>query len=91
MIPYYEAWTEYATCRTIGSEVFYPEMGESWTEALKVCRTACPVRLQCLDFAMRHELDRSAFHRHGVFGAMKPGERAKYEAEWLAEQQDSAA
>lgn len=91
MIPYYEAWTEHATCRTIGSEVFYPEMGESWTEALKVCKTACPVRLQCLDFAMRTELSRPVLHRFGVYGGLKPFQRSKYEADWLTEQQDSAA
>lgn len=88
---YYEAWTEFATCRSIGPSVFYPEFGETWAEPIRVCKTRCPVRLLCLDFAMRQEVDKPASHRAGVFGGLKPYERKKYEPAWLAEQTVSAA
>ena len=84
MNPFYEPWTEHATCRSIGPTVFYPEIGDSWVEAVKVCTTVCPVRLLCLDYAMRNEVGRAVAHRHGVFGGLKPYERKKYEPEWLA-------
>jgi hypothetical protein len=88
--PYYEDWTESATCRSIGYEVFYPTLGETWAEPIRVCKTRCPVRLQCLDYAMRTELGVPAHHRAGVYGGLKPYQRVKYEAEWLASRSEAA-
>lgn len=91
MSPYYEPWTEFATCRSIGPTVFYPEeKDDKWAEAISVCQTSCPVRLQCLDYAMRNELGRPVAHRHGVWAGLKPHQRRKYEAEWLASQEVAA-
>jgi WhiB family redox-sensing transcriptional regulator len=80
-----EPWTSAAVCVSIGGDAFYPEAGESWKTPIGVCRT-CPVRLQCLDYAMREEQGRPVLHRFGVFGGLKPYARKKYEAEWLAGQ-----
>jgi hypothetical protein len=88
--PYYEPWTEYATCRSIGPTMFYPEEGDKWTDAINVCKTACSVRLQCLDYAMRSELGRPINHRHGVWAGLKPHQRRKLEPEWLAGQESAA-
>lgn len=85
-----ELWVEAATCRSIGTSVFYPEIGETWTEAIKVCQTSCPVRLQCLDYAMRCEIGAAVQQRHGVYGGLKPYARRKLEAEWLAGQGEAA-
>lgn len=92
LVPRYQAepWIEYADCRSIGTDAFYPEMGDSWTEAIEVCE-ACPVRLLCLDYAMRSEIDRPAKHRFGIFGGLKPHQRKKHEPDWLAEQQGEIA
>jgi WhiB family redox-sensing transcriptional regulator len=85
-----EPWMAHAVCRSIGTEAFYPDKGDSWAEALKVCQT-CPVRLLCLDLAMRNELGRPIAHRHGVVGGLKPHQRRKLEPQWLAEQAGDAA
>ena len=84
-----EPWIVHAVCRSIGTDAFYPDTGESWLEAMKVC-TSCPVRLLCLDLAMRNELGRPATHRFGVFGGLKPHQRRKHEPEWLASQESAA-
>lgn len=86
-----ETWTEFATCRSIGPTVFYPEeKGEQWREAIKICMTSCPVRLLCLDYVMRTEFGKDSHHRHGVWAGLKPYHRVKYEAEWLAGQESAA-
>lgn len=88
---YFEPWVKEAACRSIGTEVFYPETGDSWVEALRVCNTTCSVRLQCLDWAMRNEEGRPVSQRYGVYGGQKPFQRKKYEPEWLAEREGDAA
>jgi len=79
-------WTDYADCRSVGPAPFYPEKGDTWSVGIDVCRI-CPVRLRCLDFAMRLELGRPTKHRFGIFGGLKPSQRRRYEAEWLATQE----
>lgn len=88
---YYEPWTAYAVCREVGSDAFYPEIGEDWQEPVKVCLSSCPVRLLCLDSVMRYEQGRNRSQRFSVAGGLTPGKRAKYEPEWLAEQTEAAA
>lgn len=41
-------------------------------DALDVCRSECPVRAECLDFALRIEMPRG---RSGVYGGLTPNER----------------
>lgn len=88
---YNEPWIDSASCREVGTDVFYPEPGESWREALAICQFRCPVRLQCLDYAMRCEQGRDHKTRFGVYGGLTPIKRKKHEPEWLANQQESAA
>lgn len=85
------SWVESATCRSIGWSAFYPKKGDGWTEAIKVCMTACPVRLQCLDYVMSVEVGRPIDRRHGVWAGLKPYQRRKYEPQWLAEQHGEVA
>jgi transcription factor WhiB len=44
-------------------------------EAQEVCRTECPVRAECLDFALRIEVPRG---RVGVYGGLTPNERDEF-------------
>jgi hypothetical protein len=89
--PYYLPWTEAASCRSIGSDVFYPEIGEkTWLQARAVCRT-CPVLDACRDWVMSTELGLEKKTRFGVTAAMSPLERHAFEPEWLAGQSESAA
>ncbi len=91
LIPQYreEPWIQHATCRSIGSAAFFPEIGEDWQQATKVC-AQCPVRLQCLDYAMRMEAGASSKTRMVIWGGMTPGRRKRYEAAWLAEREAAA-
>jgi hypothetical protein len=89
--PYYEPWTESAACREIDGDTWFPEKGEDHASPKKICLTSCTVRKQCLDFAMRREQGKGEASRAGIFGGLTPGKRRKYEPEWLAEQEVTAA
>lgn len=72
-----EQWREYAACREVGPEWFFPERGDS-TEMLAVARkicARCEVRMECLEYAMRVEDVRST--RHGMYGGMSAKQRIK--------------
>jgi hypothetical protein len=85
-----EPWMESAACLSIGTESFFPEIGEDWHSPRRVCNQVCTVRLQCLDLAMRTEAGTSLHARAGLWGGLSPLERKRYEAEWLAEQEVAA-
>lgn len=65
-------WRKDAACGGMPSEVFFPERGQTTEAAKKVCRR-CPVRLECLEFAL------STHERHGVWGGMALRERRRYQ------------
>jgi hypothetical protein len=89
---YYEDWTRQASCAEIGGDEWFPEVHGDYRSAKRICLTQCPVKSECLDYAMRLEEGKSHSIRHGLFGGMFPDARAKYEPEWLASQaQDTAA
>jgi WhiB family redox-sensing transcriptional regulator len=69
-------WMLDALCRQIGGdEIFFPDPGQSGSEAKSVC-VVCPVRADCLSFAMRAE---SGLYGHssrwGVYGGLSANER----------------
>ena len=47
-------WT-LARCRGLDTEMFFVERGESYTQAVVDACAECPIRSQCLDWALRHE------------------------------------
>ena len=55
-------------CSQTDPELFFPEIGESTVAAKKLCRQ-CPVRVECLIFAMLN------LEQHGIFGGLSPRER----------------
>ena len=62
-------WQRDAECaRYAGVVDFFPSRGESAADAKAVC-VACPVREECLDFALRMRIS------HGVWGGMSERER----------------
>lgn len=68
-------WRDDAACRTYDPELFFPVSAENtppgraqYAEAKSVC-VACPVRSDCLTYALAAGLD------HGVFGGTTPHER----------------
>lgn len=63
-----QPWTEQALCTQTDPDAFYPEKGESTTDAKKVC-LACEVRTECLEEAIATK------ERYGVWGGMSERER----------------
>lgn len=55
-------------CAQTDPELFYPEKRESAQPAKKICQE-CPVRLQCLEYALKHD------ERFGVWGGLSERER----------------
>jgi WhiB family redox-sensing transcriptional regulator len=63
-----QSWREFAACRTMGVEIFYPPAEQDGREAKAVC-LGCPVREMCLEFAI------ATGERFGVWGGLTPQER----------------
>ena len=58
-----------ALCRGAG-DVFFPSEGGGVETARRICR-ACPVRVECRDYALANRLD------HGVWGGTSERERQR--------------
>lgn len=64
------SWHGEAVCPQTDPESFFPEKGGSTREAKAICRT-CPVRMECLDYAVDHD------ERFGIWGGMSERERRR--------------
>lgn len=62
------AWMDDALCAQTDPEAFFPEKGGSTRAAKAVC-AACPVRQQCLDYALAHR------ETSGIWGGLSARER----------------
>lgn len=66
-------WIESAACEREDPELFFPLSdvgpGARQAEAAKAVCAGCPVRAQCLAYALDHGLD------HGIFGGATETER----------------
>lgn len=62
------AWIGDALCAQTDPEAFFPDLGDSTRSAKAVCM-ACPVRRQCLAFALEND------ERFGVWGGLSVNER----------------
>lgn len=67
-----EPWMDQALCPETDPELFFPEAGSSErnSQAIRVC-AACPVRLECLDWAFR------TGDRHAILGGLTPNQRSR--------------
>jgi WhiB family redox-sensing transcriptional regulator len=64
-------WRDRALCYGADPEIFFPPTiggKKVAAEALKICRS-CPVRIECLKYALRHKA-------HGVWGGTTQRQRA---------------
>lgn len=73
------SWREEAACRDLPTNVWFPENRSSGDASMhsengdgriakRICKS-CPVRVECLDFAV-------ATHQvHGIWGGLSPGSR----------------
>lgn len=64
------SWRLRAACRGTDVHLFYPGLGESTAEAKAVC-AGCPVRSECLEYAL------DAREVFGIFGGTSERERRK--------------
>jgi WhiB family redox-sensing transcriptional regulator len=65
-----DRWQERALCAQTDPEAFFPEKGGSTREAKKICEV-CPVREQCLTYALEHD------ERFGIWGGLSERERRR--------------
>lgn len=70
LLTYQEPWMADAVCSQTDPDAFFPEKGGSTAEAKKVC-LSCPVRTECLEYALSHN------ERYGIFGGKSERERRK--------------
>ena len=76
-LPENRDWMEKASCAQVGGDMWYAEEGQPLhiKRAKAVC-AECPVRMQCLDYAMRHEAaNERTTVRYGIFGGLTPHQR----------------
>lgn len=79
-----EEWREVGSCRQLDTGLFFPigQTGEAEVKivrAKKVCVT-CPVRQQCLEFAI------TTNQEYGVWGGHSEEERRVIRRQWRARQ-----
>ena len=63
-------WAASALCAQTDPELFFPEKGGSTREAKALCRR-CPVRDDCLDYALAHDA------RFGIWGGTSERDRRR--------------
>jgi WhiB family transcriptional regulator, redox-sensing transcriptional regulator len=65
-----DAWMLQGSCRGSQTRAFFPSDGSGVESAQRICRT-CPVREECLEYALRHHIDQ------GVWGGASERERRR--------------
>jgi len=89
-------WMRDATCRGTETNLFFGERGDAKTmrTAMEICNgtrdtPACPVRVECRDWAMSHPDD-----NFGIFGGLTPSARLqlrrKQNKEWKPVEEEPA-
>jgi WhiB family redox-sensing transcriptional regulator len=63
-------WQDFANCRGADADLFFPERGASTRQAKSICGE-CEVRVECLEFAIRHS------EKFGIWGGLSERERRK--------------
>lgn len=64
-------WMKDAYCAGIDTELFFPEQGEQIEPLIvKMCEF-CPVRKECIDYALKYNLE-------GIWGGMGKRSRERY-------------
>lgn len=65
-----DSWHASAACLGVDPDLFFPERGANNSQAKRTC-FACPVQLQCLEYAIvRGE-------KHGIWGGLSERDRRK--------------
>lgn len=77
-------WRKQAACPDHPEANWFPEHGHAHDQATKnayaICRTECPVRLDCLRFALLTDRHRD----RGILGGLSPRQRSQLRARLVA-------
>ena len=65
-----EPWMDDAACAEVGGDLWFPEKGGATKDAKTIC-AACPVREECLAYAIRND------EEHGIWGGVSRMERRR--------------
>lgn len=83
------AWQEHAACINVDTAIFFPNSSSTskaastaWNTPKLICDT-CPVRLKCLDFAIKWRLT------NGMYGGKTPEERNKIRQQRKKEEKEA--
>lgn len=66
-----EPWMLQAACRNHDHHLWFPTRGETTRKGKTIC-TQCPVRLQCLNYAI------TTHQEFGTWGGLSPDQRRRY-------------
>ena len=55
-----DAWMLHARCRGMNPSVFFPTDGAGFEAARRIC-VECPVRAECLEYALTNQIDQGAW------------------------------
>lgn len=67
-------WADDALCATTAPDLFHPDKGSDGEQAKAIC-AACPVKIECLEHALRNR------EYQGIWGATGPGTRKRMNRE----------
>lgn len=65
------SWQDHALCAQTDANLWFPERGENTAPLAKAICAECPVRIQCLNYALDNN------EKHGIFGGTDPRERRR--------------
>lgn len=63
-------WTELSLCVDMDKNLFFPDSYSGVIKAKRIC-SKCPVSTQCLDYAMRNDIN------YGVWGGLGETDRLR--------------
>ncbi|SRR6266567_2051671 len=66
-------WQQNAACRGTDIEIWFS--GRHFQRAKEIC-SGCPVKRQCLSFALTCEQNHYPYHRWGIYGGLTATQRA---------------
>ncbi|WP_063749801.1 WhiB family transcriptional regulator [Streptomyces xylophagus] len=69
-----QEWRDDAACRDYDPELWHPVSDTTAAPAIRICTTVCPVREECLDFALNEG------EQYGVWGGLTEKERRQLRA-----------
>lgn len=69
-------WMKKGKCRGLQTDIFYHEQGHLSINSAKAICSECPIREQCLDYAMRNR------ELYGIWGGHTTSERKKLRKDW---------